>query len=104
MKTTILTLLTIVLVTTGANGQSTPLQRQYKKMPITDTCYLYTEKQFTNSDGKIYLWQTDLQTGFRYEVDVNCLPKDSIPVIGSIVRTLRSKMIIEPKTKRRRNA
>lgn len=98
-KAFIVILFVLFWLTSNLNGQSVPLKREYAKKPVTDTCYLYTQKRFTNSDGKIYLWQIDLQTGYRYEVDVNCMPKDSIPAVGSIVRTSRKNMIIEPKSK-----
>jgi hypothetical protein len=93
----------IVLVTMQANGQSVPLKREYAKKPITDTCYLYVYKTFTNSDGKTIIWQEDLQTGDRYETILDCTPAVIIKK-DTILRTLRTQMFIEPKTKRRRNA
>lgn len=98
MKTIISIL--IVLVTNSANGQSKKLLHEYKQKPITDTVYLYIEKKFNDSDGGVTIWQQDLQTGYRYESRCTC-PKDSLPKIGTVARTLRSKLILEPKNKKR---
>ena len=103
-KVSILTLFTgLLLASIFTNGQSRKLLQEYGHKPINDTAYLYTQKRFTNSDGKVFLWQIDLQTQLRYEVDVNCLPEESIPAVGSIVRTYRSKMIINSKNKKHEN-
>lgn len=99
-KLSILNLFAALLLTSICSAQSTKLKREYASKPITDTVYLYIEKKFNDSDGGVTIWQQDLQTGYRYESRCTC-PKDSLPKIGTVARTLRSKLILEPKNKKR---